>query len=88
MLQNARVRDFTISELLREIQQGPLPPTQIRIKIGEMVAVFYKAALQKTNQEEFKMKKVTNRKCNKLYNKWKGSDNLFNSWIHKKSQCK
>ena len=50
-----------------------------------MVAMFYKAGLQKTNQEEFKMKKVTKRKCDQLYNKWKGSDNLFNGWIDKKA---
>ena len=52
-----------------------------------MVAMFYKAGLQKTNREEFKMKKVTKRKCDQLYNKWKGSDNLFNGWIDKKAQC-
>ena len=34
MLQNARVTAFTVSELLRENQQGglKLPPTQIRVK--------------------------------------------------------
>ena len=34
MLQDARVSAFTVSELLREKQQGvKLPPTQIRVKV-------------------------------------------------------
>ena len=31
--------------------------------------------LQKTNQEEFRIKKVIKKKGNKLYLKWKGYDN-------------
>ena len=40
--------------------------------------------MQKTNQKEFRIEKVMKRKCDKLYVKWKGSDNSFNSWIDKK----
>ena len=37
-----------------------------------------------TNQQEFRIEKVINIKGRKLYVKWKGYDNSFNSWIDKK----
>ena len=40
--------------------------------------------LQKTNQTAFRVEKVIKRKGDKLYVKWKGYDNFFNSWIDKK----
>ena len=40
---------------------------------------FYEKELQKTNQKEFRTEKVIKRKGNKLYVKWKGYDNSFNS---------
>ena len=46
--------------------------------------VFYEKDLQKTNQREFKIEKATKRKGDKLYVKWRGYDNSFNSWIDKK----
>ena len=46
--------------------------------------MFYEEELQKTNQEEFRVEKVIKREGVKLYVKWKGYDNLFNSWIDKK----
>ena len=39
---------------------------------------------KKTNQKEFRMEKVIKKKENKLYVKWKGYDNSFNSCIDKK----
>ena len=42
---------------------------------------FYEKQLQKTNQKEFRIKNVIKRKGNKLFVKWKGYDNSFNSWI-------
>ena len=39
--------------------------------------------MQRTNQEEFRTEKVIRRKGDKLYVKWKGYDNSFNSWIDK-----
>ena len=45
---------------------------------------FYEKELQKISQEKFRIKKVIERKGNKLYVKWKGYDNSFNSWINKK----
>ena len=38
-----------------------------------------------TNQEEFRIEKVSRRKGHKLYVKWKGYDNSFNIWIDKAS---
>ena len=43
-----------------------------------------KKSCKKTNQEKFIIEKVLKRKCDKLYVKWKGYDNSFNSWIDKK----
>ena len=40
---------------------------------------------KKTNQEEFRIAKVIRRKGDKLYVKWKGYNNSFNSWIDKAS---
>ena len=51
----------------------------------EIIGTFYEKELQKTNQEEFRIEKVIRRKGNKLYVKWKGYDNSFNSWIDKGS---
>ena len=50
----------------------------------EIVGTFYEKELQKTNQKEFTIEKIIKRKRNKLYIKWKGYNNLFNSLIDKK----
>ena len=44
------------------------------------VRTFYEKEFQNTNQIEFRVKKVLKRKDNKLYVKWKGYNDLFNSW--------
>ena len=49
----------------------------------EIIGTFYEKELQKSNQEEFRIEKVIRRKGDKLYVKWKGYDNSFNSWIDK-----
>ena len=54
----------------------------------EIMGTFYEKELQKTNQEEFRIEKVIKRKDNKMFVKWKGYDNLFNSWIDKKDLIK
>ena len=48
------------------------------------IGAFYKKELQKTNQKQFRIEKVFKRKSNKLYVKWKGYVNSFNSCIDKK----
>ena len=54
----------------------------------EIVGTFYEKELQKTNQKEFKIEKVIKRIGNKLYVKWKGYNNYFNTWIDKKDLIK
>ena len=49
----------------------------------EIIGIFYEKALQKTNQKEFRIEKVLKKKGDKLYVKWKGYNNSFNSWIDK-----
>ena len=51
----------------------------------EITGTFYEKELQKTNQEEFRIEKGIKRKGNKIYVKWKGYNNSFNSWIDKAS---
>ena len=50
----------------------------------EIIGTFYEKELQKIDQQEFRIEKVIKKKRNKLYVKWKGYDNSFNSWIDKK----
>ena len=54
----------------------------------EIIGSFYEKELQKTNQKEFRIEKVVKRKGDKLYVKWKGYNNSFNSWIDKKDLIK
>ena len=54
----------------------------------EIVECFYEKELQKTNQNKFRIEKVIKRKGNKLYVKWKGYNNSFNSCIDKKDLIK
>ena len=51
----------------------------------EIIGTFYEKELQKTNQEEFRIEKVIRGRGDKLYVKWKGYDNSFNSWIDKEN---
>ena len=50
----------------------------------EIIGTFYENELQGTRQNVFRIEKVIKRKGDKLYVKWKGDDNYFNSWIDKK----
>ena len=54
----------------------------------EIMGTFYEKELQNTNQEESRNEKVIERKGDKIYVKWKGYDNSFNSWIDKKDLIK
>ena len=49
---------------------------------------FYEKELQKTSQEKFRIEKIMKRKSDKLYIKWNGYDNSFNSWINEKDLVK
>ena len=50
----------------------------------EITGTFYEKELQKIDQQEFRIEKVIKKKGDKLYVKWKGYHNSFNSWIDKK----
>ena len=50
----------------------------------EIIGTFYEKELQKTDQKEFRIKKVIKKEGDKLYVKWKGYNNSFDSWIDKK----
>ena len=50
----------------------------------KLLKIFVKKELQKTSEKEFRIEKVLKRKSIKLYVKWKGYDNRFNSWLDKK----
>ena len=45
----------------------------------EIIGTFYEKELQKSNQQEFRMEKVTKKKGDKFYVKWKNYDSSFNS---------
>ena len=49
----------------------------------EIIGSFYENELQETNEKEFRIEKVLNRKGDQLYVKWKEYNNSFNSWINK-----
>ena len=50
----------------------------------KITGTFYEKELQKIDQQEFRIEKVIKKNGDKLYIKWKGYDNSFNSWIDKK----
>ena len=66
--------------------KNTVPWTYVRNDLNgeEIIGTFYENELQKTNQKEFRIGKVLKKKGDKLYAKWKGYDNSFNSWIDKK----
>ena len=56
------------------------------LKEKKLLERFTKKMAKKTNQKEFKVEKVIERKGVKLYVKWKGYDSSFNSCIDKKGK--
>ena len=72
---------FVISKI-----QNTVPPTYVVSDLNgeEITGSFYEKELQKTSQKVFRIEKVLKRKGDKLYVKWKGYDDRFNSWINKK----
>ena len=66
--------------------KNPVPWTYVINNLNgkEIAGNFYEKELQKINQKEFRIKKLMKKKCDKLYVKWKGYNNSFNSRIDKK----
>ena len=54
----------------------------------EIVGNVYEKELQNSNKKESRIEKIIKRKGNKLYVKWKGYSNSFNSCIDKKDLIK
>ena len=89
---------FTYSALLKDVLQIGLKKflwlKKLKIQFHghvisylngeEIIGTFYEKELQKANQKKFTIEKVIKIKGNKLYVKWKGYGNSFNSWINKK----
>ena len=70
--------------------KNTVPRTYVINDLNEekIVGNFYEKELQKNNQKEFRIEKVSKRKGNKLYVKWKEYNNYFNNWIDKKHLIK
>ena len=57
----------------------------VKMKYGEeIVGTFYEKELRKTNQKQFRVKKVVRRKEDQPYVTQKGYDSSFNSSTYKK----
>ena len=52
--------------------------------MNKLLEHFMKKNYKRLINKNLKQKKVIERKGDKLHVKWKGYDNLFNSWINKK----
>ena len=72
---------FVVSKI-----KATIPWTYVISDLNEepITGSFFGKELRKTSQEKFRIEKVIKRKGDKLYVKWKGYDNSFNSWINKK----
>ena len=75
------LKNFLLLEKLKMLFRGHM--LLVILKVKKLLEHFPKE-LQKINQEEFRVEKIIKRKGDKLYVKWKGYNNLFNSWIDKK----
>ena len=53
------------------------------LMVKTLLEHFMKKNCKKTNRKEFRTEKVIKKKGDKLYVKWKGYDNSFNSWTDK-----
>ena len=80
-----RRRFKTVLKLIKTVENtAPCTYVISDLKGEEFIGTFYKEELQKRKQKELSIEKVIKRKGDKLYVKWKGYDNSFNSWIDKK----
>ena len=87
MLKYQNIKIFWSEEVfvIKKVKSTVLWTYVIRDRNGDqIIGTFYKKDLRRTNQKEFRVKKVIKRKGDKLYVKWKGYDSSFESWIDKK----
>ena len=52
--------------------------------VNQLLEHFMKKNCKRLIKKRFRIEKILKRKGDKLYVKWKGCDNSFNSWINKK----
>ena len=55
--------------------------------VRKLLEDFMKKNCKRLIKKNLEQKRAIKRKGGKLYNKWKGYDNSFNSWVDKKIQC-
>ena len=72
---------FIVNEIKNKV---PWTYTISDLNSEKVIGTFYEKELQKTNQKQFRIERILKRKGYKLYVKWKGYDDPFNSWINKK----
>ena len=58
------------------------------LKVNKLLESFTKKNYKKEIKKSLELKKKNKKKGNKLYLKWKGYNNSFNSWIDKKIKYK
>ena len=73
--------DFVVSKIKNTV---PLTYVINDVNGEPITGSFYEKELPKTSQEKLSIEKVLKRKGDKLYFKWIGYDNSFNSWVDKK----
>ena len=54
------------------------------LMVKKLLVLFMKMNCKRLIKKKFRIEKVVKKKGDKLYVKWKGYDNYFNSWIDKK----
>ena len=95
MLEFQNIKTFLLKDMLQIGEKKFLLLVKLKIQCPwtyvvsdlngeEITGSFFEKELQKACQEKFRIEKVLKRKGDKLYVKWKGYDNHFNSWIDRK----
>ena len=75
---------FIITKIKDTVPWTYIISEPILLLTNQQLENLHERELQKPSQEKFRIEKVLKRKGDKLYVKWKGYDNFFNSWIYKK----
>ena len=99
LLEFLNIKRFLLKDIIQIGQKKFLLLMKLKIQViglmllviwmvKKLLEVFVKKNCKKTNQKEFRIEKVLKRKSDKLYDKWKGYNNSFSSWLIKKISYK
>ena len=88
MLEFQNIKTFLLKDILKIKNTVPWTYSISDLNGEEITGSFYEKELQKTNQKEFRIEKVLQRKDDKLYVKWKGYDNSLIVGLIKKISYK